>query len=161
MRFMLCAKDRASGTMRLVSHESFGSRRDAVEALSVVRDLSDLIGTDVYLVDLDTAVPVALVPCGAEGAVPDRPADVAASAEESALTFDEVVDEAAAEAVPAEDPAAVDELPEWATAEPGATLGVLQIDIDAWTCEDCIYVTTCAFSGTRRPSQCASFQWRA
>jgi hypothetical protein len=152
---MLCAKDRTTGTMRLVTQESFASRRDAVEALSVVRDLSDLMGTDVYLVDLDTAVPVALVPCG-PGGIAETPA-----AEEKPAAPEEAIEEAVPEQVAEEAPAATEELPEWATAEPGATLGVLQIDIDAWTCEDCIYVTTCAFSGTRRPSQCLSFQWRA
>ena len=155
MRFMLCAKDRATGTMRLVSQDSFGSRRDAVEALSVVRDLSDLVGTDVYLVDLDTAVPVALVPCGPADAAAVRKTEGEAAPTEAAAVDEAPQDTPEAETVPG------DLLPDWASAEPGATLGVLQIDIEAWTCEDCIYVTTCAFSGTRRPSQCASFQWRA
>ena len=43
----------------------------------------------------------------------------------------------------------------------GVSLGLVQMDIDEWTCEDCIYVSTCAFSGTRRPADCGAFQWRA
>jgi len=154
MRFMLCAKERDTGTMRLITQESFASRRAAVEALSVVRDLSDLMDTDVYLVDLDTAVPVALVPCG-PGGVTEVPApkDIPAAPD--------VAVEPVPEEIAVEEPTEPDELPSLSTAEPGATLGVLQIDIDAWTCEDCIYVTTCGFTGTRRPSQCFSFQWRA
>lgn len=141
MRFMLCARDRVSGAMTLVDDRSFTSRGDAVEAISGVRDFSSFEGTDIFLVDLDAAIPVAVVPwhpgMGETDTVAEQP-------------------QAAAEIEPCEEP--TDEIEE---PQKRATLGIVEIDIDAWSCEDCIYISTCAKSGELRPADCGSFQWRA
>jgi hypothetical protein len=141
MRFMLCARDRVSGQVTLVSDASFESRREAVEAVSGVRDFSAYSNSDIFLVDLEAAVPVAVVPWRPE------------AAQESE------------EPVASERPPAKDALEE--PAEDRAVplseilMGVAEIDIMAWTCEDCIYITTCAKSGSLIPAECGSFQWRA
>ena len=155
MRFMLCARDKASGTMTLVSDSSFATRREAVEAISGVFDVSGLSESDVFLVDLDAAIPVAVVPYLASDdsteAAASAPGEVSAEEEPTALT------EAPRESAPdtGEDESDAD--------EPGSEvrLGFVEIDIDAWSCEDCIYITTCAKAGTLRPAECGAFQWRA
>jgi hypothetical protein len=183
MRFMLCARDRVTGDMELLSGSSFTTRREAVEAISDAGDFAALAGMDVFLVDLDVAAPVAIVPWyaddvvraagEAEGVGPDDAGeaeahaaadvaadgnDVAADPDEDAAHGEETalghqdVDEAASPA---------DDAPAPMVFDMGARLGLVQIDIDEWTCEDCIYVSTCAFSGTRRPAACGAFQWRA
>ena len=52
-----------------------------------------------------------------------------------------------------------EELDSWAART--VEVGMVQIDIEAWTCEDCIYIATCAKTGTLRPAECGAFQWRA
>jgi hypothetical protein len=203
MRFMLCARDRVTGEVTLLNSASFVTRREAVEAISTAGDFAALAALDVFLVDLDTAVPVAVVPWrGAEsapthglfsldespGIVPDEAASAPESPEspatsespdstdaaQSALPLEEdaVPEGAVFEVVPFDNVAPVDEASVPAeydlddahapmVFDMGASLGLVQIDIDEWTCEDCIYVSTCAFSGTRRPAACGAFQWRA
>jgi len=141
MRFMLCARDRVSGQVALVSDSSFESRREAVEAVSGVRDFSAYADADIFLVDLEAAVPVAVVPWKPEAPV-EAPAQAA--------------DEGPAADGPAEEPAEDRAVP---LSE--ILLGVAEIDIMAWTCEDCIYITTCARAGSLIPAECGSFQWRA
>lgn len=34
------------------------------------------------------------------------------------------------------------------------------VDLTAWACTDCIYVTTCPKTGSDCPASCGSFQWR-
>jgi hypothetical protein len=151
--------------MTLVSDRSFPTRREAIESISEAEDLAALSENDVFLVDLDAAAPVAIVPCreddqaaaeppsaGVEGARP--PAD-----DESEESGQETVSDAAGRE--AEEALEPDDGFERAVLDLGGSLGVVQIDIDAWTCEDCIYVSTCAYTGTRRPAQCGAFQWRA
>jgi hypothetical protein len=162
--------------MELLSGSSFTTRREAVEAIPAAGDFSALAGMDVFLVDLDVAVPVAIVPWYADEveravgeAAGDDPEptptaddalslevgadqrDVPAENEELAHDFEED-DEIASPPDDGRAPMVFDM---------GARLGLVQIDIDEWTCEDCIYVSTCAFSGTRRPAGCGAFQWRA
>jgi hypothetical protein len=139
MRFMLCSRDRSSGALKLVLEDSFESRREAVEAISGVRDFSEYAGADIFLVDLNGAVPVAVVPWRPETA--DGVVALAASDPAVAASGEEPCEEAG----------------------PGdaVRLGVVEIDIEAWTCEDCIYISTCAKAGTIRPADCGAFQWRA
>lgn len=179
MRFMLCARDGATGTMTLVSDRSFPTRREAILAISDARDVPGLADSDVFLVDLDAAVPVAVVPCAggpavaAPQAAPEEvpeetleeagagaEAPVAEAAEQ--LTDDATAPEADAEAEALAE-AALDlaETVEEVLTDSGMRLGFVEIDIEAWTCEDCIYTATCAKVGTIRPAECASFQWRA
>jgi len=196
MRFMLCARDRGTGEISLLSHASFLTRREAVEAISAVGDFTKLEGLDVFLVDLDVAVPVAVVPWHADEAAPvhgvfnldeslqartleeasasEAEAPAGDSVEEPVSPTDEgvVLEEIVYEDVVFDDAAPVDEASVPAeydlegslgpmVFDMGASLGLVQIDIDEWTCEDCIYVSTCAFSGSRRPAACGAFQWRA
>lgn len=188
MRFMLCARDRSTGTVTLVSERSFPNRREAVGAISGVRDFSDFIGADIFLVDLDTATPVAVVPWRPE----EEPRSEASPAEGPgtvAEPYVELFPESAPlletePAVPAGPEAEAAEAqgapeieagpeagpePEAPTPEPEpvawtarpVVLGTVEIDIEAWTCEDCIYISTCPNSGTVRPAECGAFQWRA
>ena len=176
MRFMLCARDRVTGDMELLTGSSFATRREAVEAIPAAGDFSALAGMDVFLVDLDVAVPVAIVPWyadeaaraagdavgdgvdGVSGADAQPAVDVAAVRDDVPVDDDELArdlhddDEIASPPDDAHAPMVFDM---------GARLGLVQIDIDEWTCEDCIYVSTCGFSGTRRPAECGAFQWRA
>lgn len=175
---MLCARDRATGTMRLVSDSSFPTRREAIEAISGARDISGLSEADVFLVDLDVAVPVAVVSYGAREASPAadearsdeanaaRGSDGLAFAEAEPPVLTETADEAAAESEVQGAPVAdsVTDLGEGedeVLTDAGVRLGFVEIDIEAWTCEDCIYTATCAKVATIRPAECAAFQWRA
>jgi len=145
MRFMLCARDRVSGIVTLVSDESFETRREAVVAVSGVRDFTAFADCDIFLVDLEAAVPVAVVPWR-----PEATAEPAEAGVEPAEAEDTPVEDAGV--LPADDRAVP--LSE-------VLLGVAEIDIMAWTCEDCIYITTCAKAGSLIPAECGSFQWRA
>jgi hypothetical protein len=130
----------------LVSEESFGNRREAVEAIGASRDVERLLGADVFLVDLEGATPVAVIGVS-EGDAEDRAVATDVSADPGADASDE--------ADPDEDDTEDD------TVGGAVRLGVGEIDIESWTCEDCIYVFTCENSGTLRPVACGSFQWRA
>jgi hypothetical protein len=154
MRFMLCARDRATGTLTLVSDSSFPTRREAIEAISDARDISGLSDAEVFLVDLDAAVPVAVVPYRAdEAAAPLAAEDVAlAEPANDTQTAPDACSEPASE---------VKESDDEIVSDAGMRLGFVEIDIEAWTCEDCIYTATCAKVGTIRPAECAAFQWRA
>jgi len=48
-----------------------------------------------------------------------------------------------------------------APAEPLEAPVFVRVDFEAWTCDDCVFVTTCDRVGVDRPATCASFQWRA
>jgi hypothetical protein len=127
--------------MSLVTESSYGTRREAIEAISDVRGLGELGESDIFLVDLDAAVPVAVVPYRSPSQAPDpsqsaREPETVASDEES------------------EDEDALHH-------DDGGHLGMIEIDIEAWSCEDCIYISTCAKAGTVRPADCGAFQWRA
>jgi hypothetical protein len=135
MRFMLCARDRSSGSIRLVSDDSFASRQDAVAAISGLPGAAGFAGMEIFLVDLDAATPVAVVPCAVDGG--------AASSVPATRADDDEEDDAA------------DSSPQ------PSDVGVVAIDIDDWSCEDCIYISTCAKQGTIRPAECGAFQWRA
>ena len=147
MRFIVCSRNPGDGSVGLISQSAFPNRREAVEAIVESADLLDLVGSDVFLVDLDMATPVALVPMAETGTVaPLVPeSGEAGPAEDSG-------DAAAPEALDAGDEVHLDD---------EGRLRLVEIDIEAWTCEDCIYVLTCDRSGTQRPAQCGSFQWRA
>jgi hypothetical protein len=136
---MLCTRDRSDGAIALVSEESFASRREAIEAISQVPDVCRFAETDVFLVDLDVAVPVAVVACAPEG---DAAVEVASPNEAGEVDTDEQYTDDLAEAAP-------------------VAVGMVEIDIEAWTCEDCIYISTCAKVNTIRPAECGAFQWRA
>jgi hypothetical protein len=152
MRFMLCARDRSSGAVRLVREESFATRREAVEAISGARDFSEYSGADIFLVDLDAATPVAIVPWRPEADVDTE--------ESRPIRADDVEgdDDRSDGASPSDD---VEESAEQSDEPIPVSLGVVEIDIEAWSCEDCIYISTCAKAGTIRPAECGSFQWRA
>ena len=165
MRFMLCARDRANGTVKLVSERSFLNRREAVEAISVMRDFSHVAGADIFIVDLESATPVAVVSVVPERQGLEAPADhtgydpsadAAVSAEEA--SFEEGADAETLDQAPIEE-VLEEELDSWAART--VEVGMVQIDIEAWTCEDCIYIATCAKTGTLRPAECGAFQWRA
>jgi hypothetical protein len=68
MRFLLCARDRSTGAASVVSASSYGSRAEAVGAISAVETPASLLGSDLFVVDLETATPVVLV----TGAEPPR-----------------------------------------------------------------------------------------
>jgi hypothetical protein len=150
MRFIVCARSRGDGTISVVSEQSFPNRREAVEAIVASDRIDALLGSDVFLVDLEAASPVALIPVGDAGSPVVQLGDEAAANTEEAAPVESESGEAA-ESAGADD------------ADAGATarFGSVEIDIDAWTCEDCIYVLTCDRSGTTRPAECGSFQWRA
>jgi hypothetical protein len=166
MRFIVCARDREDGAMVLVSAASFPNRREAVEAIIASQGLGALLDSDVFLIDLEAAAPVALVPVTEVG---ETPASSAAAGipgvfdEPSAGSDNEPLFEGVGEVL-TEGP---DEAAEEAAAEAeGVTdhlsrFGPVELDIASWTCEDCIYVMTCDSSGANRPVDCASFQWRA
>lgn len=152
MRFIVCARSRQDGTVGLVSGESFPNRREAVEAIIASEAIDALLGADVFLVDLEAATPVALIPVGDAGRLTYAAPEVAEEAEQA-----ESVDGAVAS------PDAEVDSNEEAEASDGdvVRVGSVEIDIEAWTCEDCIYVLTCEKSGTLRPAECGLFQWRA
>jgi hypothetical protein len=159
MRFMMCACDRRDGGMSLVSNESFPNRREAVEAMEAIvgsSDIRTLLVSDIFLVDLETATPVALVNVGDIGlrsASRPEPSSGSASAGLPSQA------DRPADGVPEAEPGASEEPTEDKSEASG--LGLVEIDIESWTCEDCIYVLTCERSGTQRPAECGSFQWRA
>jgi hypothetical protein len=79
-------------------------------------------------------------------------ADVPASADAAeASTGDYIITEPAAE------PAAAAAQPEEAdrSYEPGA------LNMNEYTCDDCVYVATCPNHHQKNPSECGSFQWRS
>jgi hypothetical protein len=143
--------------MSLVAPRSFPNRREAVEAIIASDEVDTLLGSDVFLVDLEAATPVALIPVAGSEApavrLANEPAGVAADAVEQTALW---------EGGEAHEPSAVESEgdEEHDTAE-ASKFGSVEIDIEAWTCEDCIYVLTCDKSGTLRPAECGSFQWRA
>jgi hypothetical protein len=139
MRFMLCTRDRSAGAIALVSEESFATRREAIEAISRVPDVCRFAETDVFLVDLDVAVPVAVVACSPGG---DGVADAASPDEVGEVGLENAYEDDLSAVAP-------------------VAVGMVEIDIEAWTCEDCIYISTCAKVNTIRPAECGAFQWRA
>jgi hypothetical protein len=145
--------------MSLVAPRSFPNRREAVEAIIASHEVDALLRSDVFLVDLEAATPVALIPVGESGSHAVRldgvsPADASEPAEQGGLWE-------GGEAEPVS-PATTDALGEDDELEgETARLDFVEIDIEAWTCEDCIYVLTCDKSGKLRPAECGSFQWRA
>jgi hypothetical protein len=152
MRFIVCARSRDDGTMSLVSGQSFPNRREAVEAIVASDRIDALLGSDVFLVDLEAASPVALIPVGDAGSPLVRlGVEPAVDTEETPRVGSEGDEPAESAGVEDNDGDAVET----------ARFGSLEIDIDSWTCEDCIYVLTCDRSGTTRPAECGSFQWRA
>ncbi len=55
----------------------------------------------------------------------------------------------------------LEELPvEGAPAESGLSYEAGDSDLDAMTCDDCVYLNTCPKRGESDPSTCGSFQWR-
>ncbi len=54
-----------------------------------------------------------------------------------------------------------EEAPAAAFTEPPKAYEPGEMDIDSYTCEDCVYVETCPKRGEMTPSSCGSFQWRA
>jgi hypothetical protein len=150
MRFMVCTRDRRDGTVGLVSAASFPNRREAVEAIVASVGVGALLDTDVFLVDLEVATPVALVPVS-------QASDVTVS--DASLVPEESSDVLPRDAAGGAQPSIEEDLAE---KEPSPEhYRLVEIDIESWTCEDCIYVMTCAKSGTVRPIDCGSFQWRA
>jgi hypothetical protein len=156
MRFIVCARAREDGTVNLVAGESFLNRREAVEAIIASDQIGELLESDVFLVDLDAATPVALIPVGdasASAATADGGRGGDADGASQAMLWDSGATTEDAGSDPEHD------------ADEGAgaqvRLGSVEIDIEAWTCEDCIYVLTCEKSGTLRPAECGLFQWRA
>lgn len=165
MRFMLCARNRASGAMGFVCDWAFPTRREAIEAVSGVRDFSEFAGSDIFLVDLESATPVAVVPWKPEEDedVVRAPVPVSTVPEVEAPQVTMTEPEPAGVPVGTEAAAVAEDEDVWddEIAGPAVTLGMVEIDISAWSCEDCIYISTCAKSGTIRPAECGSFQWRA
>ena len=159
MRFIVCARAREDGTVSLVDPRSFPNRREAVEAIIASKAIDNLLRSDVFLIDLESATPVALIPVNGSG-VPmvrmesEEPEETSEPVEQAGLWEDEEAQTASSSGAGADE----------ADGEPQAEVArfdVLEIDIDSWTCEDCIYVLTCEKSGTLRPAECGSFQWRA
>ncbi|MBF4510056.1 MAG: hypothetical protein ISP10_06255 [Aeromicrobium sp.] len=77
--------------------------------------------------------------------------------------------EDAAETAPQEAPAeAATEVPaETAPADPDVALPEIdyvpsgELDLDTYTCDDCVYVYTCPKVGESSPKECGSFQWKS
>jgi hypothetical protein len=80
MRFILCARDRTTGTASLPSTRTYESRAEAVEAVASFDAPGTLVGSDLFVVDLDAAIPVVIV-VGA--AVPPSTATVPAEPDET------------------------------------------------------------------------------
>jgi hypothetical protein len=159
MRFIVCARAREDGSVSLVAPRSFPNRREAVEAIIASDEVDALLRSDVFLVDLEVATPVALIPVGESEPPAVRldgvsPVDAPEPVEQAELW--EGGEAEPVSPVTTDAPDKDDEL----QGEP-ARLDFVEIDIEAWTCEDCIYVLTCDKSGTVRPAECGSFQWRA
>jgi hypothetical protein len=142
MRFMVCARDRETGAIVLVSEDSFANRREAVEAIAGSRDVERLLGADVFLVDLNAATPVAVI------SVSGATAEYRVETVEGTPSVPGLGDTDDVEVATSDTDAEV-------------RLDIGEMDIETWTCEDCIYVVTCEKSGTLRPAECDSFQWRA
>ncbi|GAB4274525.1 MAG: hypothetical protein Kow0056_02960 [Coriobacteriia bacterium] len=45
--------------------------------------------------------------------------------------------------------------------EPPPAYAPGEIDIDSYTCDDCVYEATCPQKGDKAPATCGSFQWKA
>jgi hypothetical protein len=249
MRFLLCARDRTSGTAHVVAGRAYPTASDAVDAVAAAEGRFDLLDCDLFLVDLDAAAPVVLVAVSGD-AVPrpvERPpapleadspvvapqagepgpavgldasgddegaahewrfvdadedpgvgpstlagdlaaddvdraqmwwvevgADLDAGGAVAPVAGDEVasggsgVERApeAAAAVPVTRPTEEEPAPEVESAFPekrrAAASGaypVTGVDLGVWTCDDCVFLTTCPRSGNDRPSTCGTFQW--
>jgi hypothetical protein len=159
MRFIVCARATEDGAVSLVDSRSFPNRREAVEAIIACKAIDDLLRSDVFLIDLEAATPVALIPVTGSG-IPvvrvegEEPEEDSEPIDQAGLWEDEESQPASSSGAGADEGAG----------EPEAEVArfdVLELDIESWTCEDCIYVLTCEKSGTLRPAECGSFQWRA
>jgi hypothetical protein len=146
MRFVVCARDRQTGATVLVTEEALPNRREAIEAIAGSRDVDRLLEADVFLVDLDAATPVAVIAVsGSDGGSRDVVPEETPEGSTARAEGTDSGGEAGGAHVDVRD----------------VRLAVGEIDIESWTCEDCIYVVTCDKSGSLRPVECASFQWRA
>lgn len=182
MRFIVCARDREDGSVGLVSDRAFPNRREAVEAIIASPWVDRLLQSEVFLVDLEAAAPVALIavtekdtaaeaelgteaPTESEAAAEAAPAvigQISAPVAEEPVPMEEAGFVAPPVVGPAEAPLADMDVPfEDKDDEVTRVDVVVEIDIASWTCEDCIYVLTCDATGTKRPVECGSFQWRA
>ncbi|MBN2404434.1 MAG: hypothetical protein JXE06_02505 [Coriobacteriia bacterium] len=66
---------------------------------------------------------------------------------------DEIVEQSPPEVSPVVEPAAAEVAPK--AYEPG------EIQLDAYTCDDCVYANTCPKAGASNPAECGSFQWKS
>jgi hypothetical protein len=205
MRFLICARHRATGAASVVSDRTYPTRDAAVAAVASRSSLEGLAGSDLFLIDLEAATPVMIVAGGVEfpeqrsgklddpgiprdsvaleewpfvdsdegGVGPstlgeDRLLENADSAEmwwletgagpDDAAPVELVVTEGETEpASDADDGSEGDPSP----IEERAAHVQLRVDLEAWTCADCIFPGTCPKVGTDRPATCGSFQWKA
>jgi hypothetical protein len=100
------------------------------------------------------------------GEVPDEIRDVVFASDLMVTSETEPpAEEPAPEASAAEEPvdaAAATELDDAAAdGEPGKVYEPGEVNIDAYTCDDCVYVGTCPKHHEDSPSTCGSFQWKA
>ena len=219
MRSILCALDPESGNVTVVTGRAYATRAEALDAAGRVAP-ADLVGREVFVVDLESATPVVVLP-GAHtpGSVPTVADDEGAArtptaAEEwpfvpsdlggvgpSTLTIDSAEEDAdraqvwwletgaeadavagpggvtvvvapdAEEVAPgaavvATEPEAAEqqaEIPEPRAAVAPSDMGAfdaMRVDFEAWTCSDCIFLSTCTKTETHRPATCGSFQWK-
>jgi hypothetical protein len=79
MRFFVVSRDKAAGSIRLVTDSTFATRDEAVAALSEVAASGEHQTNDLFVVDLDLVTPVVIFPAPVPIVVPpveDRIADV-------------------------------------------------------------------------------------
>lgn len=70
MRFLLCARDRKTGAVSIVSGRAYASRAEAIDSLATAGTAAGLGDSDLFVVDLDAATPVVMVTGGGPTAAP-------------------------------------------------------------------------------------------
>ncbi len=87
-----------------------------------------------------------------EGEVPEE-IELEGEVPEEIELDDEIVEQSLPDASPVVEPAVAEVAPK--AYEPG------EIQLDAYTCDDCVYANTCPKAGSSNPAECGSFQWKS
>jgi hypothetical protein len=98
MRFFLVARDPGTGAVRLINEGTFALRQDALDVLGPAVDADDsLVGSELFLVDLDQITPVVLYRTPAPAICPEEPLADAWITPVDVSVADAVVEEAVLE----------------------------------------------------------------
>jgi len=128
MRFIVCAKNRRSGETSVVGARSFLSKDEAIAALGGLDSIGLLGDDELFLVDLDTATPVVLVPTRripAESAAVDDAGDTDETPEPVAT------DSAPEPTAELRDEAVIDEWPFVQSEDESVGAAVVGLDLEA------------------------------